>query len=74
MISAGIGEPLWIRSGVCVYDNIYTKGLPVGVILNSPLRAILLERVVVNSRNFIKAYVDGLGEKIILESDVIELK
>lgn len=74
MLSSGIGEPLWIRSGVCVYDNVYTKGLPVGVVLNAPLRAIFLERVVINSNKFVKAYVDGLGEKIILESDVIELK
>lgn len=74
MLSSAVGEPLWIRSGVCVYDDVYSKGLPVGVVLNTPLRAILLERVIVNSNKFIKAYVDGLGEKIILESDVIELK
>lgn len=74
MLASAIGEPLWIRSGVYVYDNVHAKGLPVGIVLNSPLRAILLERVTVNSNKFVKAYVDGLGEKIILESDVIELK
>lgn len=74
MIASLPGEPIWLREGILVIGDIQpTGGMPVGFILNKPCRGIFLERKIFNSKNYIKAYVDNIGERYIEEDQVIDL-
>ena len=67
------GDPIWLREGILVISEPQMAGMPVGIILNKPCRGIFLERKVLNSKTYIKAYVDDMGERYIEEEEVIEL-
>ena len=56
MISSQPGDPIWIREGVFIANEVCNTGLPVGTILKKPKRGIFLERKVINSRTYIKTY------------------
>ena len=73
MIMSLPGDPIWLREGVLISNDIPTFGIPIGTILHKPCRGIFLERKIINSRNYIKAYVDNIGERYIEEDEVIEL-
>jgi hypothetical protein len=73
MISSQPGDPIWIREGVFVASEVGT-GLPVGIILKKARRGIFIERKVINSRTYIKTYIDSLGERFVEEQEVLELK
>jgi len=74
MITSQPGDPIWIREGVFVANEVCSVGLPIGTILNKPKRGIFLERKVINSRTYIKTYIDSIGERFVEESEVLELK
>lgn len=74
MITSSPGDPIWLREGVFIIKEIYNiNGLPSGIFLNKPCRGIFLERKMINSRNYIKAYVDDIGERFVEEDEVLEL-
>ena len=73
MIISLPGDPLWLREGVLVISDAYQPGMPIGIILHKPCRGIFIERKTINSKNYIKAYVDDVGERYIEETEVIEL-
>lgn len=73
MIASLPGDPIWLREGILVIGDIHQIGIPVGTILNKPCRGIFLERKTINSKAYIKAYVDDIGERYIQEDEVIEL-
>lgn len=74
MIASLPGDPIWLREGVFVIKELYnTQGIPSGTFLNKPCRGIFLERKIFNSRNYIKAYVDDIGERLVEEDEVLEL-
>lgn len=68
------GDPIWLREGILVANEIPQHGIPVGIILHKPCRGIFLERKTINSRSYIKAYVDNVGERYVEEEEVLELK
>jgi len=74
MISSQPGDPIWIREGVFIANEVCNTGLPVGTILNKPKRGIFLERKIINSKTYIKAYIDSIGERLVEECEVLELK
>jgi len=74
MISSQPGDPIWIREGVFIVNEVCNTGLPVGTILKKPKRGIFLERKVINSRTYIKTYIDSIGERFVEECEVLELK
>ena len=75
MIMSLPGDPIWLREGILVIGEVQppTGGLPVGFILDKPCRGIFLERKTINSKSYIKAYVDSIGERYIEENEVLEL-
>jgi hypothetical protein len=74
MIASLPGDPIWLREGTLIMSNPEsTIGIPVGIILNKPCRGIFLERRIVNSTTYVKAYVDDVGERYIEENEVMEL-
>jgi len=73
MIISLPGDPIWLREGILVANEVPQYGIPVGIILNKPCRGIFLERKTINSKSYIKAYVDNVGERYIEENEVIEL-
>lgn len=73
MIISLPGDPIWLREGILVAKEIPIYGIPIGIVLNKPCRGIFLERKIINSKNYIKAYVDNVGERYIEEDEVIEL-
>jgi len=73
MILSLPGDPIWLREGVLITKEIPSLGLPIGIILNKPCRGIFLERKTFNSKSYIKAYVDDIGERYIEEHEIIEL-
>lgn len=74
MIASLPGDPIWLREGVFIAKEISDNlGIPKGIFLNKPCRGIFLERKIVNSKNYIKAYVDDVGERYVDEEEVIEL-
>lgn len=74
MIISLPGDPIWLREGVFIIKEMYSdNGIPSGIFLNKPCRGIFLERKIINSRNYIKAYVDNLGERFVEEDEVIDL-
>jgi hypothetical protein len=74
MITSQPGDPIWIREGVFIANEVCNTGLPVGTILKKPKRGIFLERKIINSRIYIKTYIDSIGERFVEESEVLELK
>lgn len=74
MITSQPGDPIWIREGVFVANEVCNTGLPIGTILKKPKRGIFLERKIINSRIYIKTYIDSIGERFVEESEVLELK
>jgi hypothetical protein len=74
MISSQPGDPIWIREGVFIANEVCNAGLPVGTILNKPKRGIFLERKIINSKTYIKTYIDSIGERFVEECEVLELK
>ncbi len=73
MIMSSPGDPIWLREGVLVSQHIPNFGLPIGIILSKPCRGIFLERKIINSRTYVKAYVDNIGERYVEEDEVLEL-
>jgi len=73
MIMSLPGDPIWLREGILVANEVPSYGIPIGTILNKPCRGIFLERKTINSKSYIKAYVDNVGERFIDEDEVIEL-
>jgi len=73
MIASLPGDPIWLREGVLITNDIPLQGIPVGIVLHKPCRGIFLERKIINSRSYIKAYVDNVGERYIEEDEVIDL-
>lgn len=73
MIISLPGDPIWLREGILVAHDLPQHGIPVGIILHKPCRGIFLERKTINSKSYIKAYVDSIGERYIEEDEVIEL-
>lgn len=73
MIISLPGDPIWLREGVLIAYDLPQHGIPVGTILHKPCRGIFLERKMINSKSYIKAYVDNVGERYIEEDEVIEL-
>lgn len=73
MIMSLPGDPIWLREGILIANEVPTLGIPIGIILNKPCRGIFLERKIINSKNYIKAYVDNMGERYIDEEEVIDL-
>lgn len=73
MIMSLPGDPIWLREGVLVSHDVSCIGLPIGIILDKPCRGIFLERKTVNSKTYVKAYVDNVGERYIDEDEVLEL-
>lgn len=74
MIASLPGDPIWLREGVFLIKELYNNhGIPSGIFLNKPCRGIFLERKTINSRSYIKAYVDNMGERLVEEDEVIEL-
>lgn len=73
MIMSLPGEPIWLREGILVSRDVPQHGIPIGIILDKPCRGIFIERKTINSRNYIKAYVDNVGERYIDEDEVIDL-
>jgi hypothetical protein len=74
MITCQPGDPIWIREGVFIANEVCNTGLPIGTTLKRPQRGIFLERKVINSRIYIKNYIDSVGERFVEESVVLELK
>ena len=74
MITSQPGDPIWIREGVFVANEVCNTGLPIGTILKKPKRGIFLERKIINSRIYIKTYIDSIGERFVEECEVLELK
>lgn len=73
MIVSLPGDPIWLREGVLVSHDIPARGIPIGIILDKPCRGIFLERKTINSKSYVKAYVDNVGERYIDEDEVLEL-
>lgn len=74
MIMSLPGDPIWLREGVFIIKEMHTNhGIPSGIFLNKPCRGIFLERKTINSKSYIKAYVDNVGERLVEEDEVIEL-
>lgn len=73
MILSLPGDPIWLREGILITKEIPSLGLPIGTILHKPCRGIFLERKTFNSKSYIKAYVDNIGERYIEEHEIIEL-
>ena len=73
MIASLPGDPIWLREGILVINDAYQTGMPIGTILHKPCRGIFIERKTINSKTYIKAYVDDVGERYIEENEVIEL-
>ena len=73
MIMSSPGDPIWLREGILITRELPQLGLPVGIVLHKPCRGIFLEKKVMNSKTYIKAYVDNFGERYIEEDDVLEM-
>lgn len=73
MITSLPGDPIWLREGVFISNDVPLQGIPIGIILHKPCRGIFLERTIINSKSYIKAYVDSVGERFIEEDEVIDL-
>ncbi len=73
MIASLPGDPIWLREGILVISDACQPGIPVGTILHKPCRGIFIERKTINSKNYVKAYVDDVGERYIEETEIIEL-
>lgn len=73
MLTSLPGDPIWLREGVLVSNDVPAFGIPIGIILDKPCRGIFLERKIINSRSYIRAYVDNVGERLIEEDEVIQL-
>lgn len=74
MIISLPGDPIWLREGILIANEVPMHGIPIGFILNKPCRGIFLERKTINNKSYIKAYVDNVGERFIDEDEVVELK
>ena len=73
MIMSLPGDPIWLREGILISSEVPSFGIPIGSFLNKPCRGIFLESKTINSKSYIKAYVDNIGERYIEEDQVIEL-
>jgi len=73
MIMSSPGDPIWLREGVLISRDVPNFGIPIGSILDKPCRGIFLERKIINSRTYIRAYVDNVGERYIDEDEVLEM-
>jgi hypothetical protein len=67
------GDPIWLREGVFIISSIVDSGIPVGTTLDKPKRGLFIERQTIHGRDYIKAYIDGIGERLIQEIEVLEL-
>jgi len=68
------GDPIWLRQGLFLIKEInISQGIPLGSFLSKPCFGIFLERQTINSRNYIKTYVDSIGERYIDEEEIIDL-
>lgn len=73
MIMSFPGDPIWLREGILMTRELPQLGLPIGVILDKPCRGIFLEKKIINSKTYVKAYVDNFGERYIEETEVLEM-
>jgi hypothetical protein len=73
MLVSSPGDPIWLREGVLVLNGPDKTGMPIGTILSKPCRGIFLSREIINSKNYVKAYVDNIGERYIDEDEVLDL-
>lgn len=74
MLLAGPGEPLWIRSDVSLYTEPLKVGISPAIITKKPLRAIYIRRAFIHGNDYVVAYVDGYGERLIHLSDVRDMQ
>lgn len=76
MLACEPGEAIWLREGILLIKefSIEPSGMPVGSFLKKPCRGIFLDRKVVKSKMYIKAYVDSVGERYIEESEVLNFQ
>lgn len=81
MLLADIGDPIWIPEGTFLLYEDYDwsrkgkkTGIPVGDFTKKPLRGIFLQRLTLKSDTYIKAFVDTYGQRLILESDIQDMK
>jgi hypothetical protein len=68
------GDLLWIREGVFVAREIKTNGLPIGSVLQKPRYGIFLERQIINDISYVRTYIENVGERLIEEKDILEMK
>lgn len=74
MIAASPGDPIWIPEGSFMTKDVgSTDGLPIGWVTTKPFRAILIEKIHYNHDTYVKAYVDGIGERILREASVMDM-
>lgn len=76
MIIAGPGDPIWIPEGSFMSKDLESsieEGLPIGWVTTKPFRAILIEKIHYNHDTYVKAYVDGIGERILRETSVRDM-
>ena len=76
MIVATTGEPIWLREGILLIKNLSdsNNGMLIGSFLSKPSRGIFLDRKIYYSKAYIKAYVENVGERYIIEDDVQDMK
>lgn len=76
MILAGPGDPIWIPEGcfmVKTEADVCDDGLPFGSVALKPFRGILIERIRFHNDTYVKAYVDGIGERLIKETSIMDM-
>lgn len=74
MIVATPGDPIWIPEGSFMTKELESgTGLPIGWVSTKPLRAILIEKIHYDHDTYVKAYVDGIGERILRETAVRDM-
>ena len=54
-------------------SDVSDDGLPFGSVALKPIRGILLERIQFHNDIYVKAYVDGIGERLIKETSVMDM-
>lgn len=68
------GDAVWIRQGVFLIKSIEDSNVPIGSVIKIPKHGIFIDRVVINDKCYIKAYIHTIGERLIEENEILDLK
>ena len=75
MIATIPGDPIWLRQGVLLFEQINDKNnIYSGKYLTKPCVAIFLDRKDIESKWYVEAYIANRGRILIKEEECLELK